>query len=88
MASGPWHYSEAERLIDEANHVGHRDAQRADGMIAAAHVHATLSLAAATALLAPVAAGDEPGNDPDYSAWIEVACETTQNLATDVDGGE
>lgn len=48
--TGPEHYAEAERLIEEANHVGHEDAARGDGIIAAAHVHATLALAAATAL--------------------------------------
>ena len=88
MASGPWHYREAERLIEQANHIGHHDPQRGDGMLAAAHVHATLALAAATALLGPTAVQPEPSEDPDFSAWIEVACETTQNLTVHMDGGE
>lgn len=50
MASGPDHYREAERLIEEANRVGHHDPQRGDGILLAAQVHATLALAAATAI--------------------------------------
>lgn len=46
--TGPEHYREAERLIEEANHVGHEDPQRGVGIIAAAQVHATLAFAAAT----------------------------------------
>ena len=42
--TGPEHYKEAERLIEEANHVGHTDHNRAEGMIAVAQVHATLAL--------------------------------------------
>lgn len=38
------HYAEAERLIEEANHVGHSDRKRAEGMIVVAQVHAILSL--------------------------------------------
>jgi hypothetical protein len=58
--TGPENYREAERLIDEANHVGHSDPRRSDGMIAAALVHATLALAAATA-------------NPLASMWQDVA---------------
>jgi hypothetical protein len=53
MASGPEHYSIAEQLLAEADGVlrpndeGHCEADR---LIAAAQVHATLALAAATAL--------------------------------------
>jgi len=45
--TGPWHYAEAERLIEEANHVGHTDSRRGSGMLAAAQVHAILGLTAA-----------------------------------------
>jgi predicted HicB family RNase H-like nuclease len=52
MASGPEHYREAERLLEQAE-VDARDPMRKyaeDGnVIAAAQVHATLALAAATA---------------------------------------
>ncbi|MEV0616101.1 hypothetical protein AB0I81_22500 [Nonomuraea sp. NPDC050404] len=70
MATGPEHYCEAERLITEANHVAHRDAQRGDGMLAAAHVHATLALAAATALNSHMAVHHD---DPEIAAWREAA---------------
>lgn len=53
MASGPEHYAEAERLLDQAE-VDARDPMRKyaedANLIAAAQVHATLALAAATAL--------------------------------------
>lgn len=45
--NGPQHFREAERLIDEANHVGHTDPTRGLGILVAAQVHATLALAAA-----------------------------------------
>jgi hypothetical protein len=70
--TGPENYREAERLIEEANRVGHEDPQRAAGMVASAQVHATLALAAATAL-------NPTGEDficekhwPEYEAWAEV----------------
>jgi hypothetical protein len=37
------HYQEAVRLLDEADHVGHTDPERALGMAVAAGVHATLA---------------------------------------------
>lgn len=45
--NGPEHYAEAERLLQEANCLGHSAPERAQGMLAAAQVHATLALAAA-----------------------------------------
>jgi hypothetical protein len=48
--TGPEHYREAERLVEEANRVGHEDPARGSGILAAAQVHATLADAAATAL--------------------------------------
>lgn len=59
--TGPEHYREAERLIEEANHVGHQDPERGNGILAAAQVHATLALAAATA----TGLADHPSDDWD-----------------------
>lgn len=39
------HFDEAVRLVEEANHVGHSDHERAQGIIACAQVHATLAVA-------------------------------------------
>lgn len=53
MASGPEHYRAAERLADQANHFTYGDgADPTTGaaLAAEAQVHATLALAAATAL--------------------------------------
>ncbi|MGS2645928.1 hypothetical protein [Streptosporangium sp. G12] len=69
---GPFHFREAERLIEEANHVGHNDPQRGDGILLAAHVHATLALAAATALTGSMAAQSYI-DEPEIRAWHEAA---------------
>ncbi|MFE2556025.1 hypothetical protein ACFXGT_08305 [Streptomyces sp. NPDC059352] len=72
--TGPEHYREAERLLAQ---------DRAEGLegtyffrpesLAAAQVHATLALAAATAMQAGVD-GCEPGMDPaEYDAWCSAA---------------
>ena len=82
MATGPEHYREAEMLIEGAkkhrfDHEGdwQKDTERhaiADALIAEAQIHATLALAAATALTGAVAAGlyDE---QPDLVEWTEAA---------------
>lgn len=57
MASGPEHYREAERLLDNTE-----DSVNCDRMLAHAQVHATLALAAACAL-----AGS------DWKAWQDAA---------------
>ncbi|MFF9894916.1 hypothetical protein [Streptomyces longispororuber] len=64
--TGPEHYYEAERLL--------RDQYRTDRSIAEAQVHATLALAAATAMGAPVD-GEEHSGLPsrDAEAWFDVA---------------
>jgi hypothetical protein len=72
MATGPENYREAERLIAEANHVGHSDPVRASGMLVAAQVHATLALAAATALQ-PTAYLTEKFRGESALPWVEVA---------------
>jgi hypothetical protein len=69
---GPFHFREAERLIEKANDVGHRDPQRGDGILLAAHVHATLALAAATALTGSMAAQSYT-DEPEIRAWHEAA---------------
>ena len=54
MASGPEHFQEAERLLDMAGEIPARDDDTNPGAaltIAEAQVHATLALAAATALM-------------------------------------
>ncbi|MFE4535665.1 hypothetical protein ACFRKB_11355 [Streptomyces scopuliridis] len=54
--NGPWHYAEAERLLELA---GHLDGDAAE-IYAEAQVHATLALAAATA--------EQPSTAPKGSA--------------------
>jgi hypothetical protein len=58
--TGPEHRTEAERLITEANRVGHRDPQRGDGILRAAQVHATLATIPAT-----------PRRGDEFEAWIK-----------------
>ncbi|MFJ4009408.1 hypothetical protein [Streptomyces sp. NPDC090026] len=74
--TGPEHYRAAERLADRARHFTYGDG--ADPVVGAAlaaeaQVHATLALAAATAMQAPVD-GAEPGmSSGEYQAWYDVA---------------
>lgn len=74
--TGPEHYREAERLADRANHYTYGDgADVATGhaFAAEAQVHATLALAAATAMQAPVD-GSEPGmGSGEFDAWYSAA---------------
>jgi hypothetical protein len=73
-STGPEHYQEAEVLLARAHNHGH---QYTANIIAAAQVHATLALAAATAMQAAVD-GSEPGMSPqEFTAWY-AACGTTQ----------
>ncbi|MGW0780400.1 hypothetical protein [Streptomyces sp. NPDC002913] len=60
--TGPEHYREAERLV--------KDEYRTAESIAAAQVHATLALAAATALIDEKPRG---GSFDAYRAWESVA---------------
>jgi hypothetical protein len=75
--TGPEHYARAERLIAGVTMDGtHPDSSaiiRNDEpeTIAAAQVHATLALAAATALKD----GDEGMGSSDYNAWVDAASE-------------
>jgi hypothetical protein len=79
--TGPEHYREAERLLAESqtihrpNDEGHCEADRT---IAEAQVHATLALAAATALNDNATdAGGLPLED--FTAWAEAASEWKPN---------
>jgi hypothetical protein len=64
--TGAQHYQEAERLLLEANHVGHTDPERSDRYVTAAQVHATLAVAFTTAM-APAYPAEMD------SAWIKMA---------------
>jgi hypothetical protein len=71
--TGPEHYREAERLLDMAHHWTYGDGGDATvgGALAAeAQVHATLALAAATALV-----DETPRSDAmsEYRAWQQAA---------------
>ncbi|MER8083796.1 hypothetical protein ABTZ57_01205 [Streptomyces sp. NPDC094048] len=74
--NGPEHYSEAERLADRAHHFTYGDgADPAVGLALAteAQVHATLALAAATAMQAAVD-GSEPGmGSGEFHEWYQAA---------------
>ena len=63
---GPSHYREAERLLasDPACPCERTDCEHGRALVTRAQVHATLALAAATAL---------HGEDPSGIAWLEVA---------------
>lgn len=52
MTTGPQHYRAAEKLADQANHFTHADPVMGAALAAEAQVHATLAVAAATALAA------------------------------------
>ncbi|MFI9340017.1 hypothetical protein ACIG0D_01875 [Streptomyces sp. NPDC052773] len=76
MPTGPEHYREAERLLKGCqNSCGALVIE--DGtaeVLAAAQVHATLALAAATAMGAPVDGEGDSGLPPrDAKAWFDVA---------------
>ncbi|MFD9567718.1 hypothetical protein [Streptomyces sp. NPDC059994] len=74
--TGPEHYREAERLTDRAHHYIYGDGVdlvKSAALAAAAQVHATLALTAATAMQAAVD-GSEPGMGlPEFAAWYEAA---------------
>lgn len=83
MSSGPEHYREAERLLKA------RPTAPVENVLAAAQVHATLALAAATALALrevtdpPDPEDDDPGGSystpvlplDDFEAWRDTASE-------------
>lgn len=67
--NGPRHYVAAENLLASALDIG-RDVPREDirAMVEMAHVHATLALAAATAM-----AGMGRMDEDDFREWDKVA---------------
>ncbi|WP_458089326.1 hypothetical protein [Streptomyces malaysiensis] len=67
--NGPEHYRQAEGLLNEADHIG-REGGDTGELIAAAQVHATLALAAATALIDETPRSDIFSN---YRAWQDAA---------------
>ncbi|MFJ2882378.1 hypothetical protein ACIQGT_14335 [Streptomyces sp. NPDC093108] len=74
--NGPHHYREAERLLVRAHHFTYGDGAdpvTGHALAAEAQAHATLALAAATAMQAPVE-GTEPGMSvTEATAWYEAA---------------
>ncbi|HET6636815.1 MAG TPA: hypothetical protein VFH77_17500 [Streptomyces sp.] len=82
MATGPDHYREAEQLLKRAQHFTYGDGGDASVGLAFAQeatAHATLALAAAVAMQAPVD-GCEPGMTPrEHEAWRRAAGVTTPN---------
>lgn len=77
MATGPEHYRIAEGLADMAvNLADDGEHEEADMAIAAAQVHATLALAAATALNGISA---RPSTTATYRAWEALVTEPAQS---------
>ncbi|MFE2045705.1 hypothetical protein ACFXAZ_33280 [Streptomyces sp. NPDC059477] len=74
--TGPDHYREAERLLDRAHHFTYGDGGdpvTGAALATAAQAHATLALAAATAMQAPID-GSEPGmGSAEFHAWYDAA---------------
>jgi hypothetical protein len=66
--TGPEHYREAERLLFQSQAIGQDGAGQAI-VISAAQVHATLAVAAATALMAPA----DFTSVNDLQAWGDTA---------------
>jgi hypothetical protein len=74
--NGPQHYREAERLAARAHHYTYGDgADPVTGaaLAAEAQVHATLALAAATAMSAPVDGAEDGMSPVEATAWYETA---------------
>lgn len=69
--TGPEHYAEAEACLDSARDVPSGTPEVAAELVAQAQVHATLALAAATALRGEQ--GDMPADD--RAAWVRLASE-------------
>lgn len=76
--SGPYHYREAEKLADLAATA--KRPKWAAGYMQLAQVHATLALAAATALGRESADGTMPSRD--RAAWFAAAAEPATRGAT------
>jgi hypothetical protein len=77
--TGPEHYRRAENILDDLRRSECRMSDRpskdaVNRWLAEAQVHATLALAAATALTGPLAT-EYASCDANYQAWAEVASE-------------
>jgi hypothetical protein len=72
--NGPEHYTAAERLLTEAEAIAQQGGDMG-AMLTAAHVHATLAQAAATAL---AEAGANHLSQADYNAWQAVAATASE----------
>jgi len=70
MSPGPHHYREAEKLLRTAGGLGGKDGRYARELLAAAHVHALLAVAAATATQLT---SQYVELDDDAYAWNEVS---------------
>ncbi|MFE1849925.1 hypothetical protein [Streptomyces sp. NPDC059489] len=71
--TGPEHYTRAEQLLREVRD-GHQEGSDVAAILTAAQVHATLALAAATAMGAPVDGEADSGLPPqDAKAWNKAA---------------
>jgi hypothetical protein len=68
VSGGPWHYGEAIRILDEIGGQTKGKPLALSDALAAAQIHATLALAAATAISHN---GDMPVDDSD--GWLRVA---------------
>lgn len=71
--NGPDHYREAERLIARLTGIvlnNDGSSPEATFMLAEAQVHATLALAAATALTSHMSTYDD---EPEIQAWVDAA---------------
>ena len=69
--TGPEHYTRAEQLLREVRD-GHQEGTDVVAILNAAQVHATLALAAATALIEPGRAAPR-ASVPDMKAWAAAA---------------
>lgn len=71
--NGPGHYQEAEVLLARAKNTGLEGDLCTANLLAAAQVHATLALAAATAMGAPVEDDLAGLTIEDREAWYQAA---------------
>jgi hypothetical protein len=74
--TGPEHYREAERLLGMAHHFTYGDGAdpvAGAALAAEAQGHATLALAAATAMQAAVDGSEAGMGSPEYAAWYATA---------------
>ena len=78
--TGPEHYIEAERLLEEANDVADYGVNAVVAHIGLAQAHATLAHAAATALGSDLASGMP---EQDREAWRRAASAAPERTSSD-----